>query len=80
MVVNIRVCMGNRGTSKSKPSKTPVSGEDFKKEQEKLLKESGVKFITSGRGTGKISVEKTKTKKKSVYKGKIHSGRGTSSN
>ena len=71
--------MGNRGTTKSKPTeKTPIVGEDFKKEEEVRLEESGVDFITSGRGTSKIKVEKTKTKKKPVYKGKIRTGRGTS--
>jgi hypothetical protein len=72
--------MGNRGTTSTKPSKkTPISGEEFKKKAEKKLKDSGVEYITSGRGTGKIKVEKIKTKKKPTYKGKIHSGRGTSS-
>jgi len=71
--------MGNRGTTKSTPKKTPISGEDFKADQDEKLEESGVEFITSGRGTSKISVENTKNlKKKPAYKGKIHSGRGTS--
>ncbi len=70
----------NRGTKKGKTEKgKAISGEEFKKQEEKRLKESGVKYITSGRGTGKISFEETKTKKKLKYKGKIHSGRGTSS-
>jgi len=70
----------NRGTKKGDTKKgKAISGEKFKKEEEKRLKESGVKFITSGRGTGKISFEETKTKKKLKYKGKIHTGRGTGS-
>lgn len=70
----------NRGTKKGKaPEKTAISGKEFKKLEEKKLKDSGVEYITSGRGTSKIKVEKTKTKKKVDYKGKIHSGRGTSS-
>ena len=72
--------MGDRGTSKSKPSKkTAISGDEFKKSEDKRLEESGVEYISSGRGTGRIKVEKTKTKKKPKYTGKIHSGRGTSS-
>lgn len=70
--------MGNRGTTKSKSPKTHISGNDFKEDEDKRLEESGVDFITSGRGTSKIPVEKTKTSKKKEYKGKIHTGRGTS--
>ena len=70
--------MANRGTKRSKPSKkTEISGEGFKKNEEKRLEDSGVKYITSGRGTGKISFEHTKTKKKPKYTGKIRTGRGT---
>lgn len=73
--------MGNRGTSKSKPKKQDTwTGEKFKKEEEKRLEKSGVEFITSGRGTGKISVKKTKTTKKKQYKGKISGSRGTTIN
>lgn len=70
----------NRGTKKSKPAKkSPISGEEFKKVEEKRLRDSGVEYITTGRGTGKIAIEKTKTKKKPKYTGKITGGRGTSS-
>ena len=70
----------NRGTKKGKTEEgKSIVGEDFKKEEAKRLKESGVEFITSGRGTSKIEVKKTKTKKKPQYKGKIHTGRGTGS-
>lgn len=70
----------NRGTKKGTTRRGhAISGDDFKKEEEKRLKDSGVKYITSGRGTGKISFEETKTKKKLKYKGKIHTGRGTGS-
>ncbi len=70
----------NRGTKKGTTRRGhAISGADFKKEEEKRLKDSGVKYITSGRGTGKISFEATKTKKKLKYKGKIHTGRGTES-
>jgi len=70
----------NRGTKKGNTKKgKAVSGEEFKKQEEKRLKDSGVEYITSGRGTGKIKFEETKTKKKPVYKGKIHTGRGTGS-
>ena len=69
--------MGNRGTTYKKPAKkTPVVGEDFKEKEFERLKESNVKYITSGRGTGKIEFEATKTKKKPKYKGKIHSRTG----
>jgi hypothetical protein len=69
----------NRGTKKGTTRRGhAISGEDFKKDEEKRLKDSGVEYITSGRGTGKIKVEDTKTKKKPKYKGKIRSGRGTS--
>jgi len=70
----------NRGTKKSKPTKkTPIVGEDFKKAEQKRLEESGVKTLVSGRGTSKISVDETKTKKKPEYKGKKTRQRGTSS-
>ena len=71
----------NRGTKKGTTRRGhAVSGDDFKEEEEKRLKESGVEYITSGRGTGKIRVETiSKTKKKLKYKGKIHTGRGTES-
>jgi hypothetical protein len=72
--------MANRGTKKSKPSKeTPIVGQDFKKAEEKRLDESGIEYISSGRGTSKIPVEKTKTESKPEYKGKKTSNRGTSS-
>ena len=68
----------NRGTKKGTTRRgSATSGDEFKKNEEKRLKDSGVKYISSGRGTGKISFENTKTKKKSKYKGKIHTGRGT---
>ena len=70
--------MGNRGTTKSRRGDaTNWAGDDFKKDSEEKLEESGVKYITAGRGTKKISVEKTKTSKKKKYKGKISTGRGT---
>ncbi len=72
--------MANRGTKKSEPSKeTSVVGEDFKKAEEKRLEESGVEYISSGRGTSKIPVDKTKTESKPEYKGKKTFNRGTSS-
>lgn len=73
--------MANRGTSRSKTKKQDAwTGDEFKKDEEKRLKKSGVEFITSGRGTAKFPVDNTKTSKKPKYRGKIHSGRGTSSN
>jgi hypothetical protein len=70
----------NRGTKKGTTRRGhAISGEEFKKEEAKRLKESGVKYITSGRGTGKIAFDEIKTKKKLKYKGKIHTGRGTGS-
>ena len=69
--------MGNRGTTRSRGHKTSWAGDDFKKDSEEKLEESGVKYITAGRGTKKISVEKTKTSKKRKYKGNISTGRGT---
>ncbi len=72
----------NRGTKKNDKDRRgkAISGDKFQQEEAKRLKESGVEYISSGRGTGKISVEKTKNlKKKPKYKGKIHSGRGTGS-
>jgi hypothetical protein len=73
--------MGNRGTTRNKPNKQDNwAGGDFKKEEEKRLKESNIEFITTNRGTSKIPVSKTKTAKKKPYKGKISGGRGTSSN
>lgn len=72
--------MANRGTSRRKPAKkTPISGETFKEKEDKRLEESGVEYISSGRGTSRIKVEKTKTPKKKKYTGKITGGRGTSS-
>ena len=69
--------MGNRGTTRSRGRKTSWAGDDFKEDSEEKLEESGIKHITAGRGTKKISVEKTKTSKKKKYKGKISTGRGT---
>ncbi len=72
--------MANRGTKRSKPSKkTEISGEGFKKNEEKRLEDSGIEYISSGRGTSKIPVDKTKTSEKSKYKGKKTFNRGTSS-
>ena len=72
--------MGNRGTKRSKPSdKSAISGDEFKENEEKRLEDSGVEYISSGRGTGRIKMEKTKTPKKKKYTGRISSGRGTSS-
>lgn len=69
----------NRGTKKNDKDRRgkATSGDQFKKDEEKRLEESGVKYISSGRGTGKISFEETKTSKKKKYKGKISTGRGT---
>ena len=69
--------MGNRGTTRTRGHKTSWSGDEFKEDSEEKLEESGIKYITAGRGTKKISVEKTKTLKKRKYKGKISTGRGT---
>ena len=71
--------MANRGTKKSKPSdKSAISGDDFKEKEEKRLEESGVEYISSGRGTGRIKMEKTKTPKKKKYTGRKAINRGTS--
>lgn len=73
--------MGNRGTKKTDPpKKSNIAGKDFKKDQDEKLEESGIEYISSGRGTSKIKADKTKNlKKKPEYKGKIHTGRGTGS-
>ncbi len=69
----------NRGTKKGNlPNKTAVSGDTFKDKEDKRLKESGIEYISSDRGTSKIPIEKTKTSKKKKYTGKISTGRGTS--
>lgn len=71
--------MAKRGTEKSDIKEQDTwTGEDFKKDEEERLEKSGVEFVSVNRGTSKIPVKKTKTKKKPEYKGKIHSGRGTS--
>ena len=73
--------MGNRGTSKDKPKKQDVwTGDEFKKDEEERLFRSGVDSISINRGTDKISTKEVKTTKKPKYKGKIHGGRGTSTN
>lgn len=70
--------MANRGTKRGKVSDaTNISGEEFKRDQDKRLDDSGIEFLSSGRGTAKTPVEKTKTSKKKKYKGKISTGRGT---
>ena len=70
--------MGNRGTTRSRRGNaTNWAGDDYKEDSEEKLEESGVKYITAGRGTKKISVEKTKTSKKKKFKGKIHNRTGT---
>lgn len=72
--------MGNRGTTRDKPKKTAISGDKFKENEDERLEKSGVDFITTDRGTNKISTKDTKTSKKPKYKGKIHGGRGTTTN
>lgn len=63
----------NRGTKKGETEKgKAIGGEEFKKEEAKRLKESGVEYVTSGRGTSKIRVEDTKTKKKPTAKRTKH--------
>ena len=71
--------MGNRGTTRSKPKKTPIVGEEFKKKELQRLKDSNVKYISTGRGTGKIEFEKTETKRKPRYRGRVSTSRGTGS-
>ena len=55
----------NRGTKKGDQTKgKPISGEEFKKDEEQRLEDSGVEYVSINRGTSKIPVEKTKTTKK----------------
>jgi len=57
------------------------SGEQFKQFQaasKETAKKSGIKYVTSGRGTGKINFSDIpEPKSKPEYKGTIISGRGT---
>ena len=57
------------------------SGEQFKQFQaasKEAAKKSGIKYVTSGRGTGKINFSDIpEPKSKPEYKGTIISGRGT---
>ena len=57
------------------------SGNDFKKIQEArkdTAEKSGIKYVTSGRGTGKIKFDEIKSKKAVSTKGMwVSSGRGT---
>jgi len=57
------------------------SGEQFKQFQaasKEAAKKSGIKYVTSGRGTGKINFSDIpEPKSRPEYKGTITSGRGT---
>ena len=57
------------------------SGEQFKQFQaasKEAAKKSGIRYVTSGRGTGKINFSDIpEPKSKPEYKGTIISGRGT---
>jgi len=57
------------------------SGEQFKEIQaasKDKAEKGGIKYVTSGRGTGKISFSDiSEPKKRPEYKGTITSGRGT---
>ena len=57
------------------------SGEQFKQFQaasKETAKKSGIKYVTSGRGTGKINFSDIpEPKSRPEYKGTITSGRGT---
>ncbi len=81
-MVKIRVRSG-RGTRiiEVDSDATKWSGEQFKQFQEaakEAAKKSGIKYVTSGRGTGKISFSDIpEPKKRPEYKGTITSGRGT---
>ena len=51
---------------------------NFKQHLKKQPKKSGIKYVTSGRGTGKISFSDIpEPKSRPEYKGTITSGRGT---
>ena len=70
--------MANRGTKKGILGKAKAwAGDKFKSDEEKRLKKSGVKNVSSGRGTKKITWEVKDKPKKRKYKGKVSTGRGT---
>jgi len=70
--------MANRGTKKSVLGKAKAwAGDQFKKDEEKRLKKTGVEFVSSGRGTKKIAWDDKEKSKKRKYKGKVSTGRGT---
>ena len=81
-MVKIRVRSG-RGTRiiEVDSDASKWSGEQFKQFQEaskEAAKKSGIKYVTSGRGTGKINFSDIpEPKSRPEYKGTITSGRGT---
>jgi len=81
-MVKIRVRSG-RGTRiiEVDSDASKWSGEQFKEFQassKEAAKKSGIKYVTSGRGTGKISFSDIpEPKSRPEYKGTITSGRGT---
>lgn len=71
-----------RGTGTIEVDNDPKkwSGEEFKKIQAARKRESGGRTITAGRGTGSKKLRDVpEPKDRPKYKGKISSGRGTSS-
>ena len=81
-MVKIRVRSG-RGTRiiEVDSDASKWSGEQFKQFQaasKEAAKKSGIKYVTSGRGTGKINFSDIpEPKSRPEYKGTIISGRGT---
>ena len=81
-MVKIRIRSG-RGTRiiEVDSDATKWSGEQFKQFQaasKETAKKSGIKYVTSGRGTGKINFSDIpEPKSRPEYKGTITSGRGT---
>ena len=81
-MVKIRIRSG-RGTRiiEVDSDSTKWTGDQFKEIQaarKAAAEKAGIKYVTSGRGTGKISFSDIpEPKKKPEYKGTITSGRGT---